>query len=470
MIEEFKPHVVGSTGTTATLISAMSFLKLAKRIDGSIVTVLGGVHPTLSPQECLCGCQEIDYLVMGEGELTVVEWLQRVEQGWTREQMRGVAGLVFMQDGKFVKTDSRPLIENLDDLPMPKHDLLSAGSRMYRFPNLGPLFLRSPGWGVEYTRGCEFDCRFCVKPPMWRRTLRYRSERLVVEELVELNRRYGITGGQLFSNDAFAKRERLEDLVIELERQKPKYNFVTFGRADTVLKSRDLLPRLVKRGLVILWLGLESMEQQVLDRIAKGTTIDLNRQVMAAAEEAKVPVIGPFFIVGFPEHTVDTMRAMRAEALSLGPRFSPGLPAFSPTPGTAMYFEVARKGLIETHDYTEWDVGGAVCRTETMSREQVDAESRKMGMMTVFRPSFIIGQLRNPYLHGKLQAFVGLGILINLVAKKVFNLRRRLKRLVNRLLGRGEDELEVLSEQARVATTEYARRRAQRAFDGTLEE
>lgn len=466
-IERFKPHVVGSTATTATLISAMSFMKFAKRIDPSIATVLGGVHVTLSPAECLAGCPETDYLVLGEGELTIVELLQRIEQKWDRQQMRSVRGLGFMQGNEFVKTENRPLIENLDDLPMPKHDLLSAGSRQYRFPNVGPLLLRSPAWGVEYTRGCEFDCRFCVKPPLWRRTLRYRSEKQVVEELVLLNRKYGVKSGQLFSNDVFARRERLEELVIEMEKQKPKYAFVTFGRADTVLKCTDLLKRLVKCGMVMLWLGLESLEQKILDRIAKGTTVDLNRKVMAAAEEAQVPVIGPFFIVGFPEHSLETMRGMREEALALGPRFSPGLPAFSPTPGTAMYFEVARRGLIETFDYSEWDVGGAVCRTETMSRKEVDRESRKLGMSAVFRPSFFIEQLKNPYLHGKLQALLGFAIIFNMLAKKVSRLRVAVRRLVNRLLGR-TDELEVLFDQARVATEAYARRRAEAAMAGAL--
>jgi len=464
---DFQPDVVGTTATTATLISALSFIKFARRVVPAATTVLGGIHPTLSPAECLAGCPETDYIVVGEGERTIVDLLQRVEQGWTKQQMTAVQGLAFMLDNDLVKTELRPLIENLDDLPMPKHDLMSVGSRRYRFPNVGPLFLRSPSWGVEYTRGCEFDCRFCVKPPLWRRTLRYRSETAVLDELEVLTKKYGIVGGQFFSNDIFAKRDRLENLVIEMEKRRLKYMAVSFGRADTVVANRDLLRRLVKCGLMMLWIGLESMEQHVLDHISKGTTTDLNRQAMAAAEEAGVPVIGPFFIVGFPEHTLESMRAMRKQALALGPRFSPGLPAFSPTPGTAMYFEVARRGLIQQFDYSKWDVGGAVCRTETLPVEVVNRESRKLGMGAVFRPSFFIGQIRHPDLHGKLQAFIGFAIVFNMMAKKVYRLKMALKRLFRRLIGR-PDELEKLFAEARDATTEYARDRAQKAIRGEI--
>ncbi len=461
IIEEFKPDVVGSTAITTTLYSAMSFLKFAKQVRPEAVTIIGGVHPTLSPLETLASCPEIDYAVLGEGEETVVDLLSHLEASADRSGDNRIQGIGYLRNGEFVKTENRPLIQNLDDLPMPEHSLFSVGSRRYRFPAIGPLFLRSPAWGVEYTRGCEFDCKFCVKPKLWRLTLRYRSEQNVVDELEVLTKKYGIISGQLFANDIFARRERLEELIVEMEKRRLDYNFVTFGRADTVAKNKDLLPRLVKAGLVMLWVGVESLEQKILDHVAKGTTADANKEALVACEEAGIPVLGPNYMFGFPQHTVDSIRAQGAEALATIPRFSPGLPAFIPTPGTPMYFEVARKGLIETFDYARWDVGGAVCRTDHMSRQEVDRESRRFGMRALLRPSFFVGQLRTRRLHGLLQAFLSFSILFNMAVKGAWLRGAWLVRKVAGWFGAGDD-LQQLWSEARADTIEYARTYAEK--------
>ena len=298
-------------------------------------------------------------------------------------------------------------------------------------------------------------------------TLRYRSEGKVVHELEGRTRKHGIVSGQLFANDILARRERLEELIIQMEKRKIRYNFVTFGRADTVVANKDLLPRLAKIGLVMFWVGVESLDQEILDHVAKGTTTALNREALAACEEANIPVVGPFYMFGFPQHTVESIRAQRSEALRVSGRFSPGLPAYIPTPGTPMYFEVARKGLIEMFDYSQWDVGGAVARTEHMSRDEINRESRKFGLASVFRPSFIIGQLRNGTVHGVLQAFLGPSNMINMLAKKLLGLKNRLVRFVKRILF-GPDELEAQWEAARLATISYAEARAARIASGDL--
>lgn len=459
MILEFEPDLVGATAITATVYAAMSYLKFAKRVRPEAVTLIGGVHPTMAPREVVTSVPEIDYAVVGEGEVTVVDLVNRLAAG--RDAAAGVEGIAFLADGQFVKTPPRPLVESLDDLGMPEHQLFSVGSRRYRFPNVGPLWLRSPAWGVEYSRGCEYDCKFCVKPILWRMTLRYRSEEQVCDELEILTRKYGVKSGQLFSNDIFVRRERLENLIIEWEKRKIKYKFVTFGRADTVLENRDLLPHLVKMGLVMFWIGVESLEQGVLDHISKKTTSSINKEVLKVAEAAGVPVLGPFYMVGFPEHTLESMQNLRKEALGAIPRFSPGLPAFTPTPGTPLYYEVARKGLIETYDYSQWDVGGAVIRTEHLPRSVVDKESRKLGMRAVFRPSFVWGQLTSGTLHGVLQAFLGPAVVMNMLTKKLARLKNFVFKRV-RCWFKGPDELDQCFDEARQATMAYAARASER--------
>ena len=100
-----------------------------------------------------------------------------------------------------------------------------------------------------------------------------------------------------------------------------------------------------------------------------------------------------------------------------------------------------------------------------MSRDEVNRESRKFGLASVFRPSFIIGQLRNGTIHGVLQAFLGPSIMVNMLVKKALGLKNRLVRFVKRLLF-GPDELEVQWEAARIATMNYAEDRARRIASG----
>ncbi|MGD2015460.1 MAG: cobalamin-dependent protein, partial [Desulfobacterales bacterium] len=174
LIENFKPKVAGITAVTMNFDNAVSVLKDIKRIDPQVLTVMGGPHVSFCARETLDAYPQLDIIVIGEGERTIVELVLAAHDGraWS-----GVAGIAYRNHSKICTTEKRKPIENLDDLPLPDRRLLPLG----RYRALGmPISLTT-------SRGCPYKCIFCVGRKMVGAKVRYRSAVNIVDELEYLN-------------------------------------------------------------------------------------------------------------------------------------------------------------------------------------------------------------------------------------------------------------------------------------------
>jgi radical SAM superfamily enzyme YgiQ (UPF0313 family) len=183
IMRRVSPDVVGITSTTSTINQAFEAAKVAKRLLPYCTVVMGGPHVTFSDLSTLASCEEVDIVVRGEGEVTLIELLERLEDG---RGVKGVLGLTYREEGRARREPDRPLIENLDSLPFPSYKHLPLN--LYR-----SFGLKVPSLPVVTSRGCPFKCSFCVAWKLNKGIWRTRSAINVVDELEHHVSTYGVT-------------------------------------------------------------------------------------------------------------------------------------------------------------------------------------------------------------------------------------------------------------------------------------
>ncbi len=380
-IERERPDVVGVGENHATYShESLKALRLAKELLPDVVTVAGGSHFTNLADESLKN-EFIDYVVCREGEETFVELLKSIQSGGDPGEVRGIA---YRAGGEVKHTPARPLIDDLDTLPLPAYDLMPM--KLYGTSK----FLFSPGGTtIHHSRGCVSNCRFCawwlqmaetdesggeVKfRPRWRtksvgRTME--EVRLLAEKY---NKRCLVFVDEFWNKDAdwnagFAKALIEARLGVE---------WFAFMRADAILRDEKLgiLADLVRSGLVHVSIGVERVEQGELKKMGKGFYSDSTSIECFHILRDKYP--GVFrqgtFIVGVRDETPETMNAQADFARKLDLDY-PGFHPITPVPGTAFHAEAEREGWIEIKDYREYDWMTPIISSEYMTREQIEEQ------------------------------------------------------------------------------------------------
>ncbi|MCL4479743.1 MAG: B12-binding domain-containing radical SAM protein [Deltaproteobacteria bacterium] len=380
-IKEEKPDVVG-VGESHALYAHESekLISLVKEINPKIKVIAGGAHFTNLYNEYLNGDLGIDFIVRGEGELTLLELIKSIEQG--KDDFVNIKGIAFKQDGKIIQTPYRPLIEDLDTLPMPAYDLVP----MNQYGNSRYLF--SPGGTtINHSRGCTSNCSFCVwwtqmadrkningkevLKPRWRT----KSVNKTMEEILLLYHTYN-KRALVFVDDSWNINPEWEDeFATELIKQQLKLNWFAFMRADLLLRDERLgiLEKLVKSGLSHLCVGVERAENNELKQFGKPFYSHNASLEIFHILKKKYPSVflQATFIVGVYNETEESMY----EQLKFAKKLKPDYPAFhplTPVPGTPLYNEVIKSGLLEIKDFSMFDWLTPVMPSKYLSRERIE--------------------------------------------------------------------------------------------------
>jgi len=363
-IEDFRPDVVATTAYTASIVDAVELLKLTREIDPRIVTVVGNVHATFCYEELLEASQTpIDYIVRGEGEITLPSLLDCLNEG---DDPKKVAGLAFARDGAIVATEPAPFIENLDDLN-PAWDLLDWSIYTYR-PKPGSTLAI-----VSSSRGCKSDCSFCSQQLFWRQCWRARSAEHFVAELEMLNEKYGVSVAMLADEIPTYDRDRwvrILDLMIE---RKVAVKLLMETRVDDILRDEDILHKYREAGVEHIYVGLEAGTQETLDLFKKDTLVEQSKKVIDLINDADI-VSETSFVLGMPEDTPESI----AETVELAKHYNPDMAFFlaiAPWPYADLY--PALKDYVVTKDYRKYNLVEPVIKPKNMSVEELELELGK---------------------------------------------------------------------------------------------
>ena len=327
IIRSFNPDVIGVTTMTSKYPMALRIAEMAKLINRDIRVVIGGHHSSIFGPK-LVSNENIDFAVIGEGEMTFLELINRLCDA--RPDFSRINGLVYKEGGRIITNSPRELLSNLDVLPIADRDLMI--NEGYVSEN-----------NIMASRGCPFNCSYCGAQVIWKRKVRHRSVPNIIREIEYLFQR-GPSRNINFWDDTFTGDRRY---VAELTTALKKFKGLTFScitRLDVI--DRETLDQLKAAGCTIILFGIESGNNKILRKIDKKMTREMIQQKTALLNAAGIPWLG-FFIMGYPGETKEQILETLAFMKGLNPSYAE-INIFNPLPGTKIWDELETQGRVSS--------------------------------------------------------------------------------------------------------------------------
>jgi len=321
VIEEvtaIQPNFVGITAEYNTIEVATYLIKtFREKLEGAHLS-MGGQHATFSANELLSEVTELDSILRGEGEITIVEVMNRLHDG---KSLDGILGAYYRGvDGSVLKNGDRPAIADLDSLPFPARDTLIECQKRGITPAISVLS----------SRGCQANCSFCNASKYFSlgggNKWRGRSPENIVDEIEELKRVFGDTkiyDVVYFSDENFvgpgqAGLDRVADIADEIKNRNIDVSYEIFCRADSFNNREDLVRKLSESGLISALIGLESGYQKSLNKFSKGTTVNSNLNTIELFKKYRIITSSSGFLMFNPYSTFEEIEENAKFLLKIG--------------------------------------------------------------------------------------------------------------------------------------------------------
>jgi len=372
-VQTIKPDLIGFTATTPNYYLAVAAARAIRASMPQVLIGVGGPHISANPdhllhQDCF------DFAVYGEGEQTMLEVVRHSEAG---RKTTGVPGVITLQDGQLNIGPPRPLIEDLDSLPLPARHLL----RLSRYRPLPNDQNRRPKTSIIASRGCPYQCIFCDKQ-VFGSTYRGHSPQRIVQEMHELENRYGIRDIAFVDSTFTPNRQRVEEILEAMETDPPRATWTCSCRANVL--DEPLLRRMKTMNCWRIRIGVESGNEEILKRIHKGIrredVIHTARTAYRLGFQIKC-----FFMVGHigetPTHIEDSLRF----ALSL-PNKDVTVQINTPLRGTVQFEQAKKLSLLIERDLSQYTFFQPVFTPAGMTHDQVTLAQREFYRRFYLRP------------------------------------------------------------------------------------
>ena len=354
-LSRFDPTLIGITSTTPTTPSALLSARAAKEECPNAKVVMGGPHATFMDKEILSEVEAVDIVVRGEGEQTLLELAQKSEDP---NAFKDIKGVTFRKDGKIIQTPNRPFIENLDEIPRPEYKFFD----LEKYKIYGKRFLP-----IITSRGCPYQCSFCVTSRIFGRKFRARSPENIVDELEWLKKTHGADGIS-FYDDAFTlDRKRLIAICEQMIERKIGLPWGCQTRVDHV--SKEILALMKKANCNEVSFGVESGCQRILDAVSKKTTVEQNEKAIKWAKDEGL-FVAVSAIIAYPGETRETVQ----QTMDLLRRMEPDdayLCIATPYPGTELRSLVESSGWKISNDWSLYDTMNPVVENPNLPAEEL---------------------------------------------------------------------------------------------------
>ena len=310
------------------------------------VIVGGGEHLTALPEFCLRECPELDFCVLGEGEETLVELVNNLDDP---QKLREVAGLAFLNRGNYVQTCSRKRIRAVDELPYPAWHYFNM--EVYLSSRNAHGVYRGRSMGILATRGCPYKCTFCSNPVMYGNLWMARSPADVLDEIELYMAKYGAENIDFYDLTFILKKSWILEFCSEIERRGMNFTWqLPTGTRSEVIDA-EVSAALYRTGCRNVAYAPESGSPETLEKIKKQVHLDkLVDSIRAALGNGIVVRVN--LILGFPHDRRKNLwqTLLFAWKLALVGVQDAGVYLFSPYPGTELFDELRQKGRIGALD------------------------------------------------------------------------------------------------------------------------
>ncbi|UCG38336.1 MAG: radical SAM protein [bacterium] len=339
--------------------------KLRSMLPPAVRLAFAGPHAPMASPDFLRRHPGVDYVLVGEYELTAAALARALENSG---EMAGIQGLVYRNTlGAIVSTGKAPLIEDLDSLPWPARHFLPM--KRY-FDNPGDI--PEPAVQMWASRGCAFSCTYCIWPQIMDGN-RYRTRDIgdVLDEIRHVMDHYGARS-IYFDDDTFnIGRERMLRFCHEKVERGLDVPWAIMARAD--LMDEEILQAMAASNLQAVKYGIESADPDLLKNVSKG--LDLEKAIRIVEMTKKFGIkVHLTFMFGIPGETRDSIRRTVRLARDLAPD-SVQFSLLTPLPGTRIYEELMARGHLLVTDWSRYDgYSTAVIRTESLTAEDLETE------------------------------------------------------------------------------------------------
>ncbi|MEO5369049.1 MAG: B12-binding domain-containing radical SAM protein [Magnetococcus sp. DMHC-1] len=380
--------VVGITVVSTFVKRVVELLQVMNRLSNHPPLIVGGPHVTVLPESLLR--RGADYAVVGEGETTMLELVEWLGSGRNSRELANIRGVGYLENGEYVYTGIRVLIDPLDEVPMPARELLP----MQAYSTSISRSSRQPSHSMMTSRGCPGNCTFCSKKTFGT-GVRYFSTERIINEFVHLKNVYHSRDIAIWDDNFVANPDRVVNVCDGLKRLKFDLSWSVEARIDAV--SLEILKDLKSAGCSYIAYGIESGSQRVLDYVHKRITLDQIRHTCAVTKESGLAIRG-YFMLGFPTETLQEMEETIRFAIELDPEVA-SFTLLVPLPGTAEYFRAKKnpqfdpdwfwKAIIPEFNFPDQPIHVP----ESMTASQLLSIHRSAYNRFYFRPSVLAKRL-----------------------------------------------------------------------------
>ncbi len=343
--------LVGISTDTTRHFNALKIARRAK--EAGCLVVMGGPHPCYVAEDILT-TGWVDVIVHGEGELTILELINALEDHRSWEDIKGI---IFLRDNTVIKNPLRLPIEDLNLLPFPARHLIDMNQ--YRRTKFGGR----PITPVVTSRGCPSQCHFCSSSSFFGARWRARSPESVVEELEVINKKYGFYAVAFVDDNFTLSPSRVVAISEEIIRRGLDIWWWNFSRAETIIKNQEMLKVMKQAGAKTIYIGVESANQATLSTLGKSLNLDTIIKAVEILKKHQFEIFASF-IIGNPNETVKDIH----ETIRFAKRIDVNVAQFSiltPYPGTVLYEKL--KDQIWTHHWPFYDSQHLVYRHQHIS-------------------------------------------------------------------------------------------------------
>ncbi|MBF0275918.1 MAG: radical SAM protein [Nitrospinae bacterium] len=368
-IKEYQPGFIGiQSNFTELYIDSLNIAKLIKKTFPEKKIILGGSHATFDHAEIIKE-ESIDYIVRGEGEVTVVELINSLT-GRTKTALSDIDGITFRKVGKVQVNKNREFIKDLDTLPLPDYKSLRMDVYLQNAHKVFGYSMSSPVAAMVTSRGCPYDCIFCSTKNMWERRWRSHSPERVVEQIKLLVNDYQVKEIAINDDSFLVNLKRVEKICDLIIQENIKVNLIFPPGLTVWTLSNNIIDKLIKAGLYKIYLPIETGCKKTLEFIKKPVDLDKTRDTINYLNAQGV-FTHAYFIIGFPFETKEDIQETLDYAYSSNVDYIDFYIA-QPVKGSEMYDIYKQEGILDkVENYS--NVYGSKYNTVNFTAEEMNS-------------------------------------------------------------------------------------------------
>ncbi len=369
-LNTYSPDIVGISVVTPRVKQALDISRIVKERNPENYVVLGGPHITALGEKVI-NEDDVDIAVLGEGEFTMLDLVKAIEN---RDDLSRVSGILYKKrDGEVIRTKSRGLVKDLDQLPHPAFHLLPIGK--YNPPAAWSKRRKGSYANIITSRGCPNSCSYCDVGLTFGRRYRMHSPEHVVEELKYLYNEFNVRNISFRDSIFILSKKRIKKLCELINERGLDISWECNGWVNYI--DEDLLKTMKESGCWQIQYGVESGNQEVLNKASRNTTIEQIREAFRLTKKVGLEVHG-YFMVGLPGETKETIE----DTIRLAKEINPDLVGFTiatPFPGTEFYKWATENKYLKINDWNSFVYNTAIVETPQLSiKELIEAQERAL--------------------------------------------------------------------------------------------